>query len=400
MLAPSRHKKENERQQLLESYSILDTLPETDFDNLTSIASVICGIPISLITLLDNDRQWFKSQHGINISETPRDYAFCAHAINADEEVFIIPDARIDGRFHDNPYVTGDPNVIFYAGVPLTDSSGLPLGTLCVIDNKPNELNSTQLDALKALADQVMKLLELRKNKTYLEEAIIELEESNKELERFAYIAAHDLKSPLNNISSLSNLLKEDYHDVIDTDGQVLIDYIQSSSNQLRGLIDGLLDYSKSTKIIQDVKTEIPLQALKENLTTLFSFENKCVVHLKSDLQSIRTNKTALEQILINLLTNAIKYNDKEITEVELEITDGDTQYLIRFSDNGPGIAFDHHQKIFRLFETLVNEDRYGQQGNGIGLATVKKLVESLGGKIHVESELGKGTHFIFRIDK
>jgi signal transduction histidine kinase len=402
MLIPHKHKNEKERQKLLESYSILDTLPEKDFDNLTAIASQICNIPISLITLLDSDRQWFKSHHGIEIDvrETPREHAFCAHAIHDADNTFIVNDARLDKRFHDNPYVIGEPNVVFYAGVPLTNSSGLPLGTLCVVDHKPNTLNQTQLDALKSLADQVMNLLELRRNKMYLEQAIFELEESNKELERFAYIAAHDLKSPLNNIASLSQSLKDDYSSNIDKEGQKLIGFIQSSSNQLRGLIDGLLDYSKSTKIVHDKKTNIDLEKLREELIILFSFESKCVIKLHSDLKQIHANKTAIEEIFINLITNAIKHNNKPLTDIDLRISEDETQYTFIFKDNGPGIAPANHNKIFQLFETLTDQDKYGQKGNGIGLATVKKLIENLGGKIHVESEIGKGAKFIFTINK
>lgn len=400
MLIPQKHKNEKERLQLLESYSILDTLPETDFDNLTAIASQICNIPISLITLLDTDRQWFKSHHGLDMSETPREHAFCAHAIHDADNMFIIQDTRKDERFYDNPLVTGDPNIIFYAGVPLTNSAGLPLGTLCVIDHKPNTLNETQLKALQSLADQVMNLLELRRNKRYLEQAILELEQNNQELERFAYVAAHDLKSPLNNISSLSLLLKEDYGSKIDEEGQSLIEHIQSSSDQLRNLIDGLLDYSKSTKIIHDNKIKINLEKLREDLIVLFSFESKCVIKLISDIKDIHANKTAIEQILINLVTNAIKYNNKPITEIELIVTENEIQYKIIFKDNGSGIPKEYHKRIFQLFETLTNKDKFGQSGNGIGLATVKKLVENLGGKIHIESELGKGASFIFTINK
>ena len=400
MLIPLKHKNENERLQLLESYSILDTLPETDFDNITAIASQICNIPISLITLVDGDRQWFKSHHGLDVTETPREHAFCAHAIHDTDTVFIIEDARNDERFHDNPLVTGYPNVIFYAGVPLTNSAGLPLGTLCVIDNKPNVLNEAQLKALKSLANQVMNLLELRKNKFYLEKAILELEIRNQELEKFVYVAAHDLKSPLNNISTLTNLLKEEYSTEIDTEAQNIITSIQHSSEQLRSLIDGLLDYSKSTKVIHDNKTEINLEKLREDLIILFSFESKCIIKLTSDLKHIYANKTAIEQILIHLVTNAIKHNDKPVTEIELNATENKTQYKISLKDNGPGIPLESHQRIFQLFETLSDKDKYGQTCNGIGLATVKKLVENLGGKIHIESEIGNGACFIFTINK
>ena len=400
MLIPLMHKNENERLQLLESYSILDTLPETDFDNITAIASQICNIPISLITLVDGDRQWFKSHHGLEVTETPREHAFCAHAIHDTNTVFIIEDARNDERFHDNPLVTGYPNVIFYAGVPLTNSAGLPLGTLCVIDNKPNFLNEAQLEALKSLANQVMNLLELRKNKFYLEKAILELEIRNQELEKFVYVAAHDLKSPLNNISTLTNLLKEEYSTEIDTEAQNIITSIQHSSEQLRSLIDGLLDYSKSTKVIHDNKTEINLEKLREDLIILFSFESKCIIRLTSDLKHIYANKTAIEQILIHLVTNAIKHNDKPVTEIELNATENKTQYKISLKDNGPGIPLESHQRIFQLFETLTDKDKFGQTNIGIGLATVKKLVENLGGQIHVESEIGEGASFIFTINK
>lgn len=401
MLIPRKHKYEEKRLQLLESYSILDTLPEADFDNLTSIASQICNIPISLITLLDSDRQWFKSHYGLDVSETPREHAFCAHAIQDANKIFIVHDAREDERFHDNPLVTGYPNVIFYAGVPLTNSAGLPLGTLCVIDHKPNVLSEAQLTALKSLANQVMNLLELRRNKLYLEKAILELEEANNELERFAFVAAHDLKSPLNNISSMSQLLKQNYSSKLDNQGQNLIGSIQNSSDQLRSLIDGLLDFTKSNKIIHISKSEISLEKLKDDLTILFSFESKCVIKVTSYLEYIYANKTAIEQILINLVSNSIKYNDKPFTEIELKIkNNNDLQYEITVEDNGSGIAKEHYTKIFQIFETLSDKDQFGNQGNGIGLATVKKLVENLGGKIHVESEIGKGTSFTFTIDK
>ncbi len=168
MLKPEEHEKERERLQDLESYSILDTLTESDYDDLTAIAASICGTEISLISFVDNERQWFKSHHGLDVRETPKEDAFCAHAINDQENVFIVPDARIDDRFHDNPLVTGNPHVTFYAGVPLISDNGLPLGTLCVIDSKPKLISQSQIQSLRALGNQVMNLLNLRKTKLTL----------------------------------------------------------------------------------------------------------------------------------------------------------------------------------------------------------------------------------------
>lgn len=159
MITPKKHNNEEERLRDLESYSIIDSLPESDYDNLTRIASQICNTPISLVSLLDDKRQWFKSHHGLEISQTPKDYAFCAHAINDSNNIFIVEDARKDERFHDNPLVTGDPNIVFYAGVPLISENGYPLGTLCVIDNKPKTLTKDQILSLDALSKQAMNLL-------------------------------------------------------------------------------------------------------------------------------------------------------------------------------------------------------------------------------------------------
>lgn len=384
----------------MDSYSILDTLPESDYDNLTAIAAEICGTPISLISLIDDKRQWFKSHHGVDASETPKEYAFCGHAINTPNDVFIVQDARNDERFQDNPLVTEDPHVIFYAGVPLVSKAGLALGTLCVIDHKPHLLSQSQIRSLSALSNQAMNLLELRKNKLLLEQAITDLEEKNENLERFALVAAHDLKSPLINISSLAQLFKNQYDEMLDSEGLEMLELIIGSSDNLIGLIDGLLDYSKAASILREEKTNIALDILKTDIEGLFNYDHNLSLVIKSDLTHIIVNKTAIHQILINLVTNAIKYNDKEVVEIELGVSQSDTHYLFYVEDNGPGIVAKFQEKIFKIFEKLASTDKFGVRGNGIGLATVKKIVEKLGGSIHVESEFGRGAKFIFNILK
>lgn len=398
MITPEKYKNEDERIKLLDSYSILDTLPELDYDNLTVIAAAICGTPISLITFIDEERQWFKSRHGIDVSETSRDYSFCAHAINDPNNVLIIEDSRKDIRFFDNPAVSGNPNIIFYAGVPLINEMGLPLGTLCVIDHKPKTLSENQIRSLKALSDQIMKLLELRLKSIELEKVIVKLEKKNQELEIFAHIAAHDLKSPLANVSGLAEVFIETYGSIIDAEGQEIMQLIINSANKLRQMIDGLLDYSKTDKMIIENRTEVNLKILNNEISNLFIFQNNCSITFISNLISIKTNKTALEQILINLVANAIKYNDKEIAVIEIEILEEDKFYKIVVSDNGPGILKEDYETIFEIFKVVSAEDRYGQKGNGIGLATVKKIVEDLGGTIYVKSEIGKGSKFIFTL--
>lgn len=160
---------EQERLARLRSYQILDTLSENEFDEITQIASEICGTPIALISLVDKDRQWFKSRVGLDVEETSRDVSFCAHAIHEPNKVFEVRDSRADDRFEDNPLVVDSPEVIFYAGAPLVDPKGNVLGTLCVIDHKPNKLTDGQKASLKSLSRQVMRQLILRKENLSLE---------------------------------------------------------------------------------------------------------------------------------------------------------------------------------------------------------------------------------------
>jgi signal transduction histidine kinase len=400
MIAPTEPKNEFERLKNLESYDILDSLLESDYDNLTAIAAEICDMPIALISLIDNKRQWFKSHHGIDIRETPKELSFCAHAINQGEDVFVVKDTREDYRFHDNPLVTGETKAVFYAGAPLTSKNGLPLGTLCVIDHEPNVLTKGQTKSLTALSNQVMNLLELRRNKFLLEKALSNLEEKNHQLERFASIAAHDLKSPLINISSLAQMFLEDYKLKIDAEGLEMLELIISSSNNLTDLINGLLAYSKSDGFITEEKSEINLNTLKEEVVQHFNSDLNITMVLTSPLDTIEINKTAIHHVLLNLVSNAVKYNDKAAVEIELDITAIDSYYKFSLKDNGPGIAKENQEKIFKLFEKLINKDKFGQSGHGIGLAAVKKIVEKLGGNISVTSELGKGAEFVFTIKK
>nr|NKX70434.1 GAF domain-containing protein [Alteromonadaceae bacterium A_SAG7] len=191
---------ENERLAELLSYDVLDTEAEQLFDDLTVLASQICETPIALISLIDPNRQWFKSRVGLDAEETSRDIAFCSHAILQDD-VFEIPNATLDPRFHDNPLVIGAPDIRFYAGAPLITPSGHAIGTLCAIDSKPRKLTETQKASLQTLSKSVVAHLELkRKNR--------ELERTSQFKSDFLSYVSHEIRTPLNAINTFSHLLE------------------------------------------------------------------------------------------------------------------------------------------------------------------------------------------------
>ena len=184
MLAAPLPDNEDARVAELHALDILDSAPERHYDDLVRIASAICGTPIGFVSLVDRDRQWFKARLGIDVSETPREVSFCAHALEDPSHVLVVPDATRDPRFADNPLVTGGPNIRFYAGAPLVTASGSVLGTLCVIDRKPRELEPFQYEALQALSRQVTALLELRRATRQLQQQLAEREWYEAQLKR------------------------------------------------------------------------------------------------------------------------------------------------------------------------------------------------------------------------
>jgi anti-sigma regulatory factor (Ser/Thr protein kinase) len=193
---------EGARLAALRRYRILDTKPEQAFDDLTLLASAICGTPIALITLIDADRQWFKSKVGVTVNETSRSVAFCAEAIRHDN-LFVVNDAALDPRFRDNPMVVGDPHVRFYAGAPLTTPEGLALGTLCVIDRQPRQLTAEQFGALRALRRQAQAQLELRANLAELEQALGERDDAEAQQMRLI----HELRHALDEVRRLGAMI-------------------------------------------------------------------------------------------------------------------------------------------------------------------------------------------------
>lgn len=392
----------NEVQRLsaLYDYNILDTLPEKEFDDITRIASQICQTPISLVSIIDEGRQWFKSAQGIEAGETPRELAFCAHAILNPSEIFEISDSQHDDRFFDNPYVTGEPYVSFYAGIPLVTDSGHALGTLCVIDNKPKHLTDEQKKTLQALANQVVALLELRYKSEMLRKREIELMEANAELERFAYVAAHDLKSPCNQITALSTLLQDD-SSRLDDETKEMVQMVDYAAHNMRSLIDGILRHSRITNKMQEEKENFTFGDVLQEVKNLLPTPTHFTLRHEGD-GNIWSVKTAWIQIVLNLLSNAIKYNDKENAYAHISFKDDERYYRLKVSDNGIGIPSESQERIFDLFEIAHDTELYpnDNKASGIGLHTVKRLVGKLDGKIRIMSEVGVGTTFSISIRK
>jgi len=390
---------EEQRLQSLYDYSLLDTFFEDEYDQITKLASNICGTPISLISLIDKDRQWFKSNIGLDVPETPRDFAFCAHAINSPNETFVVPDSRKDERFRDNPFVLNNPNIVFYAGVPLVTNENLALGTLCVIDREPRNLSPEKQEALETLAIQVVKLFELRKKTKELERMVKDLNIKNQSLEEFARVAAHDIKSPINNIISLSDYLNEEESGV-SSEGRELMSMISTSARDLSKLIDGILKLSRSSELLSEDRTWIDLSDFIDSILNMLGARSKMTINLDINVSKIFSNKTALEQILINLIANSLKYNTDKEPVLSIRVKEEEGKFHFSVADNGPGITEKDRERIFTIFQTTANKSNDGSAGTGIGLATVKALVEGLGGDIWVESFDNKGAAFLFTVDK
>ncbi|MEH3112303.1 sensor histidine kinase [Pedobacter terrae] len=392
------HENENQRLQALESYQIMDSLAEEDFDELTQMASQICGTPIALITLVDSSRQWFKSKLGIDVQQTPREHAFCAHTIIDPTGLMVVSNAKEDQRFAENPLVTGDPNIAFYAGVSLMTPEGMPLGSLCVIDTVPRTLDERQLWSLKVLGKQVIAQMEMRKKLLLLCETNRRLAETNQFMQQFATTAAHDIKNPLTTISMSTELLTKHLYSSGDQKGYKLALVSFNGIKALGKLINDMLEYSIRPEILTAQHELIELGSFLRKTVSMLSIPENVQINYPKAGTEISTSAIALQQILINLLTNSVRYNDKQTCLIQIDCIIVNGLANITVSDNGMGIRREELERIFQRNVTLNTSDRFAQSGTGIGLATVKLLVEKLGGEISVQSTPGVGSAFTFTI--
>tara|TARA_R110002072_G_scaffold534_6_gene4020 strand:+ start:197712 stop:199340 length:1629 start_codon:yes stop_codon:yes gene_type:complete len=387
-------KDEEQRLKELVRFEVLDTLPEQVFDDLTLLAANICNVPIALISLVDSDRQWFKSRQGLDAEETPRDLAFCAHAI-LEDETFIVPNSDEDERFFDNPLVTGGPNVKFYAGAPLTTDAGFNIGTLCVIDNKPGDLTAAQQDSLEALARQVVSQLNLRiANK--------EIVAANMAKSRFLANMSHEVRTPITAIVGFSEVLLDGK---LTEDVTKNINYIKRCSTSLLRIVDDLLDFSKleAKKLKVEVISFDIQEEVKAALAMMESLAQDKKIKLKLNFSDMVptlavNDPLRLTQVIYNVVGNAIKFSPNDGV-VEVSVSSLKDSYIeFKVKDYGIGISNEVIPRLFQGFEQAETSTSRKFGGTGLGLAISKELAQLMGGDIEVTSELEQWTEFRFYI--
>lgn len=401
MIIPEKPKNERLRLRAVRQLGLLNSLPQETYDNITTLAQEICDTPVALLTILDDEKQWFKSKKGIELNETDRDISFCGHAILKPHELFEVEDASKDQRFKDNPLVTfEDLSVRAYAGIPILNKEGHPLGTLCVLSKKPKKLSLHQRKSLIALGKQVEILYEFHLRSLELEDMRDEIGENNKILKEFAGNISHDLKMPLANIILTSEIVKAKYSNLLDETGLGYLEYIKNSGLKLSEYITSLLEYYSDGGEYNDGINSFLLNDLIEDIIDLLKIKVKCEIELPVENIEIIGNRAAIGQILMNLISNSIKHNPKDEILINISCEEKDGFYQFGVQDNGVGIAKKDLKNIFKLFTVIKVKNTKESEGHGIGLSTVKKLINKMEGEINVKSEEGEGTLFEFSVKK
>ena len=403
---------EFERLSTLLAYKILDSQPEIEYDDITQLASTICQTPVALVTLIDGNRQWFKSRIGVDFSESPRETSFCGHAIQG-HDLFIVRDTLKDERFVDNPHVLNS-NVRFYAGAPLVAPNGKAVGTLCVLDNKPRDLSPEQSKALVALSRQVVSQLELRKACHAMNENYETLRVLSKKVHRqeqmliqtakmaalgdMAAAAAHEVNNPLTIISGRADqILSESAKNSLDAEKVAkFTSAIHENVTRIARVVKALKSFSVPVDSVE--KSKIHVSHIVENMVALYKERARdAKVKFKVDIHEdsvILCSQLQISQILLNLLNNAFDAVQK-LDEKWIKISVSKTSQVaeIQIMDSGSGIPLDVRRKIMEPYFTTKPPGR----GCGLGLNVSKNLVEDEGGTLELD-HTQKNTCFIIKI--
>ncbi|TVQ96192.1 MAG: sensor histidine kinase [Spirochaetaceae bacterium] len=394
MLSASIPENETERLAKLAEYEILDSADEQDYDDIARLVTEICGTSLSTISFVDRERQWFKAGVGITAKETHRDVAFCAHTILGDD-LFVVEDAFKDPRFEDNPLVTIDPRLRFYAGMPLITPDGYRLGALCAIDRIPRVLTEQQKDAMGILARHVVHLLELRKSNRLLEAQNRTLAESSELKSRLLSIVSHDLRSPLASMASTVTLLTD--HDLGSDEQSQVLSELGKLLLSTEHLIDNVISWaSQEVNRAGFTVQEIDLVGFCGGLSDALSWDfrrkgNQFSIHCPEGAIAI-TDPNVLGFVLRNLLGNANKFTQSGTIDLECHVEAEAVRFVVR--DSGVGMSPARVKSLFDWSARSRTNGTDGERGAGLALVFCADFAAKLGGTITAKSEKGQGSEF------
>jgi len=393
---------EEERLQTLYESQLLDTAEEEEFSEIVQLVSQICGTPISLISFIDRNRQWFKAKKGLDDSETPRDMAFCSHAI-LQGGVFVVPDAMQDMRFADSPYVLGAPYVRFYAGVPVCASNGHAIGTLCVIGPEPRSLSEREERALTVLARHVSHLVDLRIAQNLTQRLVAELHDRNATLEqltraatRLLSVMAHDVRSPLASIIALIDEFSDTPDVIIE-----LLPEIRRQAVIAKDILDQTLTWTGTM-----LRGDRPMARQTVDVRSLFDEEvglqdavfreKNITVEAMAEEGEIDVDPYLLRFVVHTLLGNATKFTENG--SIRLDARTIGNELVVTISDTGMGMPADVLQRLFDWSRRHGRPGTRSEQGAGLALLLVKEFLDMIHGTIEVHSEEGSGTTFAIHV--
>jgi len=382
------------RLRALADYRVLDTPAEAPFDNLAQLTARIFSMPISLVSLVDEHRLWFKAHHGLELSETPRNQSFCSHAIRTDATL-LVPDTRLDPRFAENALVVGEPHIRFYCGVPLRTPEGQGLGTLCILEREPRVLGTHQLSVLEGLARQVELELEIRRRLALLQEQLRAELGRGKTNELLTNMIVHDMRGPLTAISVLATSVKP-----ADEHSAWSLQALLSECDRLRRMLVDILDvclHEVGGLRLRSCSFAIGTLALNvAQRVNRFSSALGAHVEVLAPEAPILVNADPelVVRLLENLVGNAIQHAPRS-AQVSISLRVGEAgRVFVEVVDRGKAIPAAEHGKIF---EPLEQGSTSAGRGYGLGLAFCRLAVHAHGGMIGVRlNPNGIGNTFFF----